>query len=268
MRPLLPARCLRALGLTACWLAVTGLTGLNAARALTPADTRAAAALVAAYPAFLQGVTDRDLLWRDGTRMALARAPAGTYTQRLDAPGLLDQLDARYPACSPLSAPAFLADPGRTRFTALFQKMYGGTAAAVRAHLRPVDWLGQTVLVTDVNGAASSLRAVAAEVARHPEWRTYAVPSAGTFLWRTVAGTPRRSVHSYGAAIDLHTAHAAYWAWDGYREGERGVRWRNAFPVGLVQTFERHGWIWGGRWYHYDTMHFEYRPELTRACHS
>ncbi|MDP3291618.1 MAG: M15 family metallopeptidase, partial [Sulfuricurvum sp.] len=23
-----------------------------------------------------------------------------------------------------------------------------------------------------------------------------------------------------------------------------------------------HGFIWGGRWYHYDTMHFEYRPEL------
>lgn len=25
---------------------------------------------------------------------------------------------------------------------------------------------------------------------------------------------------------------------------------------------ERHGFIWGGRWYHYDTMHFEYRPEM------
>jgi hypothetical protein len=26
--------------------------------------------------------------------------------------------------------------------------------------------------------------------------------------------------------------------------------------------FEKHGFIWGGKWYHYDTMHFEYRPEL------
>lgn len=25
---------------------------------------------------------------------------------------------------------------------------------------------------------------------------------------------------------------------------------------------EKHGFIWGGCWYHYDTMHFEYRPEL------
>ena len=23
-----------------------------------------------------------------------------------------------------------------------------------------------------------------------------------------------------------------------------------------------HGFIWGGKWYHYDTMHFEFRPEL------
>jgi hypothetical protein len=27
-------------------------------------------------------------------------------------------------------------------------------------------------------------------------------------------------------------------------------------------VFEQHGFIWGGRWAHYDTMHFEYRPEL------
>ncbi|MEJ2663631.1 MAG: M15 family metallopeptidase, partial [Spirochaetia bacterium] len=26
--------------------------------------------------------------------------------------------------------------------------------------------------------------------------------------------------------------------------------------------FEKYGFIWGGKWYHYDTMHFEYRPEL------
>jgi hypothetical protein len=29
-----------------------------------------------------------------------------------------------------------------------------------------------------------------------------------------------------------------------------------------VEIFEKHGFIWGGRWYHYDTMHFEYRPEI------
>ena len=33
-------------------------------------------------------------------------------------------------------------------------------------------------------------------------------------------------------------------------------------PSDVVAVFERHGFIWGGRWAHFDTMHFEYRPEL------
>ena len=32
--------------------------------------------------------------------------------------------------------------------------------------------------------------------------------------------------------------------------------------MGDRARFETHGFIWGGKWYHYDTMHFEYRPEL------
>jgi hypothetical protein len=27
-------------------------------------------------------------------------------------------------------------------------------------------------------------------------------------------------------------------------------------------VFERQGFIWGGKWWHFDTMHFEYRPEI------
>jgi D-alanyl-D-alanine carboxypeptidase len=29
-----------------------------------------------------------------------------------------------------------------------------------------------------------------------------------------------------------------------------------------VRIFEKQGFVWGGYWYHFDTMHFEYRPEL------
>ena len=38
--------------------------------------------------------------------------------------------------------------------------------------------------------------------------------------------------------------------------------WSNKIPAEIIAAFEKHGFIWGGRWYHYDTMHFEYRPEL------
>nr|WP_297937988.1 M15 family metallopeptidase [uncultured Campylobacter sp.] len=33
-------------------------------------------------------------------------------------------------------------------------------------------------------------------------------------------------------------------------------------PEEIVRVFEKHGFIWGGRWVSFDTMHFEYRPEF------
>lgn len=33
-------------------------------------------------------------------------------------------------------------------------------------------------------------------------------------------------------------------------------------PEEVVNVFENHGFIWGGKWRNYDTIHFEYRPEL------
>ena len=67
------------------------------------------------------------------------------------------------------SPPAYLSDPGRVRFAPLLRKMYGASEAAVRANLVTVDWFGQPLRVTRVNGAADSLRAVAKELAAHPE---------------------------------------------------------------------------------------------------
>ena len=43
------------------------------------------------------------------------------------------------------------------------------------------------------------------------------------------------------------------------------VKYQNRYPHEIVEIFERHGFIWGGRWYHYDTMHFEFRPEILMA---
>lgn len=246
------------------WIALTGLLGVGTARSV-PQEQGAVTALIRAYPDFLEGVEGSVLVWKDQTRMPLTHSTASAYSAKLDRPGLLDQLDATYPACAPLSEPALNFDPGRTRYEPLFLKMYGASAAQVRGHLEGVDWFGQVVQVTRVNGAAASLRQVAQELGRHSELLQYVRPSAGTFLWRKVAGTSRQSVHSFGAAIDLNTRYSDYWLWRGFKEGQPGIGYRNRMPLALVKIFEAHGWIWGGRWYHYDTMHFEYRPELTGA---
>ena len=44
------------------------------------------------------------------------------------------------------------------------------------------------------------------------------------------------------------------------------VTYKNDIPWETVRIFEAHGFIWGGKWYHSDTMHFEYRPELIGAA--
>ena len=63
-------------------------------------------------------------------------------------------------------------------------------------------------------------------------------------------------MHAWGAAIDLNTKFADYWLWN------PKVAYRNRIPIEIVEIFEKHGFIWGGKWGHFDTMHFEYRPEL------
>jgi len=50
-----------------------------------------------------------------------------------------------------------------------------------------------------------------------------------------------------------------YWRW---QRPKKPLKWVNRYPQTIVDAFEAEGFIWGGRWYHYDTMHFEYRPEL------
>ncbi|MBL6854270.1 MAG: M15 family metallopeptidase, partial [Alphaproteobacteria bacterium] len=87
------------------------------------------------------------------------------------------------------------------------------------------------------------------------KYMRYLIPNSGTYNCRRVAGSTSRSVHAWGAAIDINSAASDYWRWS--KDG-----WHNRIPVEIARVFERHGFIWGGRWWHYDTMHFEYRPEL------
>jgi hypothetical protein len=88
----------------------------------------------------------------------------------------------------------------------------------------------------------------------------YLVPTGGTYNCRRIAGSRARSMHAYGAAIDISTKFADYWRWDSTDWTQ--PRWRNRIPIEIVRIFEKQGFIWGGYWYHFDTMHFEYRPEL------
>lgn len=236
---------------------------LLAMPAAAPASADGIDALVAAYPDHLKGRDGNMLIWRDGTKMTIDDGRKKSHQEALKAADIEDMMAQPYPmgACS-FAPPARNADPGRIRLDAFFRKMYGDSATAVRARLKPVKWFGKTLRVTTVNGVHEKLKAVAFELGQLPmQFRRYLATPGGTFVWRKIAGTKRLSVHSFGAAVDINTKFTDYWRWSGGKPGNVGA-YRNRIPREIVEIFERHGFIWGGKWHHYDTMHFEYRPEL------
>ena len=89
------------------------------------------------------------------------------------------------------------------------------------------------------------------------------------YNWRRIDGTSSLSYHAYGAALDLVPASyggkQAYWRWALPNFPEwYSLPYSSRFmpPAAFVQAFERHGFVWGGKWLFYDTIHFEYRPEI------
>lgn len=156
-------------------------------------------------------------------------------------------------------------DPGRARCLEFFQHVYGADEKAVRANLVHVPFLGKKTPFNKQNGAAEALRRAGVELQdllqRRPELQKYAANMGGTFAWRQVAKTTRLSAHSFGIAIDFNSDLGGYWEWE--KSADKGdMKRRLAYPQELVAIMEKHGFIWGGKWYHFDLMHFEYRPEL------
>ena len=202
-----------------------------------------------------------ELVWRDRTRMPTGEGgPARSDDEAFASPTIADILRHPYPAGPPGDPPA--GDPGRYRPAAVFEKMYGRCTpgSASPGGFGTVRWLprhgGGTLRVTRVNGVDLRLQAVSDELdALGDGFLVYLKPSAGTYNCRPIAGTDQASAHGYGIAIDVATARADYWRWS--RAG-----YRNRIPPEIVAAFERHGFIWGGKWKHFDTMHFEYRPEM------
>ncbi len=223
--------------------------------------------LVRAYPNFLTGVDGANLVWADGTRMPLSDGNREkSFDERLAHPDLVDMFAQVYRLGRPGANPPPNEDPGRFRNEAFFTKMYGDCSKGeVTPRMRRVRWMpdrgGGTVMVTTVNGVADRLEAVIRDLQRLPASMTgFLVPSSGTYLCRAIAGTDQRSMHAYAAAIDLNASRADYWRWPQVPSGP--IPYRNHVPFEIAELFEQHGFIWGGKWYHFDTMHFEYRPEL------
>lgn len=247
-------------------LVTTSAASLGQTGTSSPSD--AVKSLVKAYPNFIDRIEKNALVWKDGTRMRIDDGKgAKTIEAMLDDPDLKDMFLMRYPAGEKGLAPEVNFDPGRVRYLPLFKKMYGECrTAGFMANADNVVWLpskdGKNVKFTKINGAAAALQKVADELDKLPDpLLKYLRPIEGTYNCRPVAGTSRQSPHGFGIAIDIAGAHSHYWRWS-KPDADGRYPYRNEIPWEIVRIFEKHGFIWGGKWYHYDTMHFEYRPEI------
>jgi hypothetical protein len=217
--------------------------------------------LVSSYPQSIQGIKNGALILNSGKQSIIIDDGISRTDAESEANAdVEDSLRQIYAAGPCKFTPKRGYDAGRFRSEPLLRAMYGNSSEAVQANLVPVKWFGQTLMVTKINGVNKALDDVFVDLSSHPKLRNFLTKSS-VFNWRTVAGQTNMSVHSFGAAIDINTKNSNYWLWaGGKKDGE--IQYVNRIPIEIVNIFERHGFIWGGRWYHYDTMHFEYRPEL------
>ncbi|OXA76891.1 hypothetical protein B0A58_06435 [Flavobacterium branchiophilum NBRC 15030 = ATCC 35035] len=218
--------------------------------------------LMQAYPDQIIEFRDNKLFFADKSFLIYDDFKTKNSQELLDNPDVEDQFAYRYD-----TSKTDHNDAGRVRNELFFKKMYGDSENKVRKNLVSITWcpklVGQKLLVSRINGVAEKMQNISKALDEHPEWKTYLTNIAGTFVWRKIAGTNRLSNHSFGITIDINIKNAHYWQWDCKCKNEfTKLKYRNAIPMGLVQIFEKNGFIWGGRWKHYDTMHFEYRPEL------
>ena len=219
--------------------------------------------LIKAYPQQLIACEDNYIVWQDGYRQLYDDGLEKDFDTLLNQADLEDMFKIPYPVGkSSYAEPDFNVDPGRIRNDEFFKRMYGENQKLAKQQLVPVKWMpkssGSTVYISSINEIDQKLAQISKELDELPEdLKKYVVKTSGTYNWRVIAGTERLSAHSFAIAIDINSKLAHYWRWAGKK-----YRYQNMIPHEIVEIFEKYGFIWGEKWYHYDTMHFEYRPEL------
>lgn len=221
--------------------------------------------LMKAYPDCVKDYDGQSIIMSDNSKIPYTTVANKSHEELMNSTNLGEIFHYKYIKGKVPSIPKNY-DPGRIGNEDLLKKMYGANSEEVQKHLVTIIWcpslVNQKLRVTSQNGVDKQLQKISDELDKHPELKDY-LRSAGTFNWRKVRGTDRLSSHSFGTAIDLNVKYSDYWQWDCRCTSEDvDLRYKNRIPQLIVDIFEKHGFIWGGKWYHYDTMHFEYRPEL------
>jgi hypothetical protein len=156
----------------------------------------------------------------------------------------------------------------------VMESLWGTSEREIRTHGRLVTFLDHRMfvnrlLVEPLASVERELRRAAVHDREVARW-IGELSITYSFVSRDIAGTSSPSQHGFGLAVDLvprsYGGRHVYWRWS--RALDREGWWRIPLerrwspPASVVRTFERHGFVWGGKWSHFDAIHFEYRPDI------
>lgn len=173
-----------------------------------------------------------------------------------------DTLEVIYPLNS-INAVIEGINPGRRRSYNFLNSMYGCNQSEIEKNLSFFSTSCGNIMFNKNAKAGESLKKAlnqANDLAqKDSKVNNYIFPISGSYNYRVIQDTGRLSPHAYAIAIDLNRNDSDYWKWADKSKGSRRIE---GYPKELVKVFEDNGFIWGGKWEHFDILHFEYRPEI------
>lgn len=217
-----------------------------------------------AYPDYISSIEnccDENvyLVLKSGKKILYDDGKMKNPAQKLANPDIQDMLEQIYPLSNSNIVLEDNFDPGRCRIYELLKDVYGTSKTSVGSNLSKVF----NYQFNKNNGAANALTSVFNDLVplakKNGSIGRCLFPASGTFNYRQISGTGQLSPHAFGIAIDLAVNKNDYWKWASKKAGIDRI---NSYPKEIVESFERNCFIWGGKWSHFDTMHFEYRPEI------
>lgn len=223
--------------------------------------------LMLAYAEYITTIESKDgyisIVMKSGKKLCYDDRLQKTLDKKLINPDLQDTLEQSYPLTRVKTIMEENYDPGRYRCYGLLSQVYGTSKQVIEYNLTKVNVGYNNYQFNKSNGASSSLQTVMKELntlaQSDSNLRKCFLPCSGTFNYRVISGTNRLSPHAYGIAIDLASDKRDYWKW---ASKEQGAKRLISYSNELVEVFEKNGFVWGGKWSHFDILHFEYRPEI------
>lgn len=224
--------------------------------------------LMLSYKDFIKNVTfennsDIYLVMNSGKKILYDDKKEKTNEQKLQNADLQDTLEDIYPLDYPDDLQKDDFDPGRYRNYELLNEVYGKSKAEISKNLQSLTSVYTNYQFNKNNYACESLNRALKDCSylaqSNSKINSILYPASGTFNYRVISGTGRLSPHSYGIAIDLKSNKYDYWKWNTKENGRKRLK---DYPKEMICAFENNNFIWGGKWAHFDILHFEYRPEI------